>query len=82
MEGSYTLVGEMLATLLLQNREAPCFFAPSIVDYMKTLDVKNCNVDISDVPGMIGTQLSQLIDAATEEDYDSVLRKYINAICL
>ena len=48
---------------------------------MKTLDIKNCEIDVSDVPGMIVTQLRQLIDG-TEEVHGSVCHNHINTTYL
>ena len=48
---TYSLVGEIIATLILQEGEEPRLFAPTIIEFLRTCDTMRGQVHPQDVPG-------------------------------
>lgn len=80
--GTYYLVGEMLATMLIQEGEAPRFFARTIVNYMKasqapSVDVSKLEIHCEDVPGMKGKALQEMLtESCSEEQFNELIGEY------
>ena len=55
-EQRYRLVGEMMATMLLQGGESPSILSPSVVNYIRTSS-SSCEVFTKDLPGLLGETL-------------------------
>lgn len=75
--GTYNLVGEMLATSILQEGEPPSFLAPTIVAFMKNsvdpqYNLADVDVYLEDVPGGLGQALHNLV-TCDEKDFPEVL---------
>ena len=51
-EGLYKMMGEMVATCIVQGGEAPSIFTPSVVEYILTGDITSVDSRVEDIPQM------------------------------
>ncbi|XP_060755381.1 uncharacterized protein LOC132866592 [Neoarius graeffei] len=73
-KGTFQVIGQMLATIIVQGGQAPSFFAPSMVDYILSGDMRQTQVHLEDIPEVdVRESLRKIEMSANEAELQEAL---------
>ncbi|XP_063754128.1 apoptosis-resistant E3 ubiquitin protein ligase 1-like [Eleginops maclovinus] len=70
----YKMIGQMMATIIVQGGEPPAFLAPHVVDYIMTGDINQVHVTPDDLAdASLRDSLKRIKGAGTQDELEKIL---------